>query len=240
MTDCERDAELAYAWGLRRSSPIHVIPGNFGVDLGRFPQPDPLLRYRFGLSPLPMVVYPRGLRGHVNYQGFVEAARILLGEGVEASFLGVGLAEAMATKDTVPGRLVFTKPVEYETILSIAASTNVVVSPAWSDGTPTSVLEGMAGGAIPVCGRLESMCELEGRGAMISWCDPSQPESIAAAMRLALDLSRNEANRSRNRSVVARHYSTSASAARAEQAYRDLAQVRVSPASAHHPTRTSA
>jgi glycosyltransferase involved in cell wall biosynthesis len=226
MSDCRRDAALADAWGLRSRTPRHVIPGNFGVDLDRFPAPNVELVEHLGLGSAPLVVFPRGVRGFVNYRGFLAAANAMLSDGVEAAFLGVGLTGVAEAARGVSGVLRCTGPLDHPTMLALAASSAVTVSPAYSDGIPNSVLEGMAGGSIPVCGDIDSLRELESHGAVIAWCDPSNAESIASAIASALRLYRNPAARYTNRRVISEHYSVSASLGRARAAYQDLATAR--------------
>jgi hypothetical protein len=223
MSDCERDAQLAREWGLPPNTPTHVIPGNFGVDLDRFPNPDPEFVKRLGLVAAPLVVFPRGLTGYVNHHGFVKAVKILLSEGVEAAFLALGLESAIEPGEEVPGLFRCIGKVDHESMLKIAASSAVTVSPSWSDGMPNSVLEGMAGGSIPACGDIASLRELERHGAVMSWCDPSRADSIAFAIRRALELCREPANRALNRKVVVAHYSTTVALRAAQSAYRELA-----------------
>jgi glycosyltransferase involved in cell wall biosynthesis len=223
FSDCRRDARHASEWGLRAAVPSHVVPGNFGVDLANFPRPDENQMRKLGLSSDALVTYPRGMRTFVNYRGFVEAARSLIAEGVQAQFLGVGLAEMAPTAGRVRGDLRCIGNVNHSEMLTLLAASAVVVSPAWYDGIPNSVLEGMAAGAIPVCGMVDSVAELEQDGAVISWCDASRADSIADAINHALHLSRDDSVRARNRMVIERRYSTKAADAVAQRAYSDLA-----------------
>lgn len=226
ICDCERDAALAQSWGLRSGAAQFVIPGNFGVNIAKFPDQDPDLATRLGLEDRPLVVYPRGIRAAVNGRGFLAAARLLASESVNASFVAVGLFDGRGAQADVPGRIVSTAPLDPATMLTLAASSAVTVSPSFSDGMPNSVLEGMAGGAIPVCGVLESLRELERKGAVIAWCDPGEPMSIASAITSALELAKNHEHGLRNRRVVVDHYSTSISVPRAREAYEQLVRAR--------------
>lgn len=222
MSDCQRDSDLAPSWGLRPAAPRYVIPGNFGIDLADFPTPDPDLRAQLRLENRPLVVYPRGIRAVVNHRGFVHAAHTLLAENVDACFVGVGLSPLYGRQADVPGRLLCTDNLDHRTMLRLAACSAVTVSPSHSDGMPISVIEGMAGGAIPACGDLASLRELERQDAVIAWCDPGEATSIASAVKDALRLAVDPSNRQRNRQVVADRCTTKVAVERAGEAYQQL------------------
>ncbi|GIJ52275.1 hypothetical protein Val02_91610 [Virgisporangium aliadipatigenens] len=219
FSDCARDVDLANRYGLRAETATAVVPGNFGVPLERFPAPDPALPLRFGLRQAPLVVYPRGVRGFVNHTGFLAAARELVADGVDASFLGVGIDAVAGAEAEIAGRIRCTGQLPLTTMLDVAAASAVTVSPSLADGIPNSVLEGMAGGAIPVCGPLESLRELEHDGAVMVWCDAYDTASIASAVRTALQLAADPANRERNRTLIAERYSTRSALHRVARAY---------------------
>jgi len=63
---------------------------------------------------------------------------------------------------------------------------NVLVSASTHDGTPNSVLEGMACGCFPVAGRLESLEEwiTHGRNGLL--VDPADPGDLAQAVLTSL------------------------------------------------------
>jgi glycosyltransferase involved in cell wall biosynthesis len=81
----------------------------------------------------------------------------------------------------------------------------VSVSITDRDGTPNSLLEAMAAGAIPVCGDLPSIREWiePGRNGFLAAYD--DPLAVAGALRLALGISEAErsAIRTRNSRIVA-------------------------------------
>jgi glycosyltransferase involved in cell wall biosynthesis len=63
----------------------------------------------------------------------------------------------------------------------------VVVSPSIHDGTPNSLLEGMACGCFPVVGDLESIREWIMPGHNGFLVDPNNPQAIADAVLIALE-----------------------------------------------------
>jgi len=62
-----------------------------------------------------------------------------------------------------------------------------VVSPSIHDGTPNSLLEGMACGCFPIAGDLESIREWITPGQNGLLVDPNNPQSIADAILTALE-----------------------------------------------------
>ena len=63
----------------------------------------------------------------------------------------------------------------------------IVVSPAVHDGTPNSLIEGMACGCFPVAGDLESIREWITHGQNGLLVNPNDPQSIADAILLGLE-----------------------------------------------------
>jgi glycosyltransferase involved in cell wall biosynthesis len=69
----------------------------------------------------------------------------------------------------------------------IFRAAQVVVSPSMHDGTPNSLIEGMACGCFPIAGDLESIREwiIDGQNGLL--VDPTDPQSIAIGILLALE-----------------------------------------------------
>jgi hypothetical protein len=223
FADCRRDAELAHEWGLRVGVPTYVVPGNFGVDTEALPARDEAVLAEHGVVGETVVLYPRGRRTFVNFTGFADAAVSLLSQHrVEASFVGVGLSGLAGIPPGFEGRISLTEALGHAEMLRLAACASVIVSPAWSDGIPNSVLEGMAFGAVPVCGRIDSLREVEENGGRIVWCDPSSSASIARGIEQALLLHRDEKVRAANRETVERKYSHRFSREHVQLAYSRL------------------
>ena len=90
-------------------------------------------------------------------------------------------------------------------MLSLFCRAEVSVSITDQDGTPNSLLEAMAAGAIPVCGDLPSIREWiePGRNGFLAAFN--EPLAVADALRLALGLSDAErsAIKSENGRVIA-------------------------------------
>lgn len=153
MADVGIDVGRAVRHGLRPGVPTMVAAGNFGVDETLF-SPGP--------TRVPQVVFPRGVRVHMDVQAEIdlvrEVARRLPGV---ARFIFVDAAgdrriAALAERDdvTVLGRVARPRLAE---LLSESA---VSVSTATSDGMPNSVLESLSAGAQTVAVELPQFTEL--------------------------------------------------------------------------------
>jgi glycosyltransferase involved in cell wall biosynthesis len=78
-------------------------------------------------------------------------------------------------------------PVSYKEMGNVFRRAQIVVSPSIHDGTPNSLLEGIACGCFPVAGDLESIREwiTSGRNGLL--VNPDDPQSIADAILLGLE-----------------------------------------------------
>ncbi len=155
--DCRRDIRLAKEWGFDASKPTCILPGNGGVRTDLFHPPADLV-------DVPVVVNPRGARSYVRTDVFFQAIPLVLKTFPNAQFLCASLAgnrealkwiEALHIDEAVKllPQLAATE------MADLFRSAQVVVSPSVHDGTPNSLLEGMASGCLPVAGDLESIRE---------------------------------------------------------------------------------
>jgi glycosyltransferase involved in cell wall biosynthesis len=224
FSDCKRDVSLARNFGLPLSSPAYVVPGNFGLDVQSFPAREVHFTKRFGLREAPLVTYPRGVRTCIDHAAVMRAFNEVVDRGVDASFLGVGLQGVADEGSYDRDRIVCLPSVTHFEMLRIAAHSSVTVSPSTSDGIPNSVLEGMAGGSVPVCSDLESLREIEDNGGVIVWVDPADASSIAAGIVKALDLARDHGVRLQNTQVISRHYASNSTCDTVVHAYQSMLQ----------------
>lgn len=182
--DCRRDVRLADAWGLDPSKPALVVPGNGGVRSDVFFPPR--------VAPGPVVLNPRGPRSYVDNRAFLRAIPLVLKQHPAARFLCASMAGdrqagALIRALGVSSSVELLEPLPHERMADLYRRAQVLVSPALHDGTPNSLLEGMACGCFPVVGDLESIREwiTQGRNGLL--VDPSSPEALAEAIVLALD-----------------------------------------------------
>ncbi len=182
--DCQRDIHLAEKWGLDAHKPRLVIPGNGGVRTDVFYPPQPLVEQ-------PVVVNPRGFRAYVRNDVFFQAIPLVLKEIPQARFLCAsmaGEAQALQWIETLGmGHAVeLLPPLPHEQMAAVFRRAGVLVSPSTHDGTPNSLLEGMACGCFPIAGQVESIHEWITDGENGLLVDPGDPRSLAEAISTAL------------------------------------------------------
>jgi len=159
-TDCERDVLLAREWGMPAQALTLVAPGNMGFD-GRF-----FRAPRVGQpAQRTLIVFPRGPASRINYVGFVEAAAQIILDHPNVVFVGVRLkgepaCEQIRNASADPERIILTDLLSQAELAELYRNAVAVVSPSASDGTPNSVLEGMACGAVPIVGDIAPLRDL--------------------------------------------------------------------------------
>lgn len=181
--DSSQDLARAVQSGLREGVPTLHAAGNFGVENELFFVDKNRTRG--------VVVYPRRAKPNANYRGFVEAA-IQLSQTFDARFVGVGLESAKDELEAEFGlsalsAVELTGQLDRAEMAALLRSAEVVVSPTFWDGTPISVLEAIACGAKVIAGRLPELVLLKERGMDVDLIDASTTQSIAAAIKRALD-----------------------------------------------------
>jgi glycosyltransferase involved in cell wall biosynthesis len=183
--DCQRDVRLAKQWGFKLGQPTLVMPGNGGVRAELFHPPDHPVE-------APVVINPRGFRGYVRNDTFFKAIPLVLERRPGARFVCLAMAgEPQALgwiRDLGIAHAVELLPlIPHEALGDVFRAAQVVVSPTTHDGTPNSLLEGMACGCFPVGGDLESIREWITPGVNGLLADPADSRSLADAILRALD-----------------------------------------------------
>ncbi len=178
--DCQRDIRMSKEWGFDPAKPTLLIPGNGGVKTEVFYAPS---------RPVdaPIVVNPRGNRAYVRNDVFFQAIPMVLAKRPDAKFVCVSqegergalrwiqrlnIAHATDLLPTVP----------HVEMARIFRGAQVVVSPTVHDGTPNSLLEGMACGCLPIAGDLESIREWITPGQNGLLVDATEPRHLARAI----------------------------------------------------------
>jgi glycosyltransferase involved in cell wall biosynthesis len=197
--DCERDIRLAHEWGLSVDKLTLVTPGNGGVRSDVFyPNPE--------LAKNPVIINPRGFRAYVRNEEFFKAIPLVLAKRADAKFIFssmAGVAQAIKwTKELGIEHAVQLNPqLSHTQMADVFRGAQIVVSPAIHDGTPNSLLEGIACGCFPIAGDLESIREWITHGENGLLVNPNDSQAIADAILLALenkDLRRNAAGLNAN------------------------------------------
>lgn len=180
MADCRRDIRLAQRYGFPAERPHAVLPGAGGLHLDLFYPPENPVKSR-------VAVNPRGMRGYIRNDTFFKAAARVLAELPEARFLcpamaGDPEAERWVSRLGIGAAVKLLPRQSREEIAALFRRSAVVVSPSEHDGTPNSLLEGMACGCFPVAGDIESIREWIADGHNGLLADPADPADLAAAI----------------------------------------------------------
>lgn len=171
--------------GLVCKEHTHIIPGS-GVDTNRFhstPQP----------AGAPVVILPARLLWDKGVGEFVEAAKVLRSEGIEARFVLVGSPDP-DNPASVP-REVLEKwqqegVIEWwgwqEDMPAVYAQANIVCFPSHREGLPKSLIEAAACGRAIVAADVPGSREVVRSGENGYLVPPSNIEKLADHLRLLL------------------------------------------------------
>ncbi len=183
--DCQRDIRLGKQWGFEADRPKLVIPGNGGIRAEIFYPPEK------GIQE-PVVINPRGLRTYVRNDIFFQAIPLVLAKRRDAKFIcasmeGEPQAMQWIERLNLSSAVELMPPLPYAKMAEVFRRAQVVVSPSIHDGTPNSLLEGMACGCFPVAGDLDSLREWIRPGENGLLTDVTDPQKLAEAILHALD-----------------------------------------------------
>jgi glycosyltransferase involved in cell wall biosynthesis len=183
--DCHRDVRLAREWGFSKDKPDLVAPGNGGIRTDVFyPPANPVEQ--------PVIINPRGFRPYVCNEAFFKAIPLVLEKQPKAKFifaLMAGESQALQwIRELEIGHAVeLLPPVSHFEMAEVFRRAQIVASPSIHDGTPNTLLEGIACGCFPVAGDLESIREWITPGKNGLLLDATNPQSIAEVMLSALE-----------------------------------------------------
>jgi len=184
-TDCHRDLRLAREWGFGGEKPVLVSPGNGGIRSDVFYPPT---------KPVdePIIINPRGFRPYVRNDSFFKAIPLVLAKQPNAKFMFASMAGESQAKQwlqelNISHAVELLHPLPHAKMADVFRRAQIVASPSIHDGTPNSLLEGIACGCFPIAGDLESIREWitpDENGLLF---DPTDPRSIAHAIISALE-----------------------------------------------------
>jgi glycosyltransferase involved in cell wall biosynthesis len=183
--DCERDIRLARTWGLGADRPTLVAPGNGGIRSDVFyPAKEPVTN--------PVIINPRGFRSYVKNETFFKSIPLVLAKRSDARFIcssmdGESQALQWMKELNIEHAVQLNPPLSHAQMGDVFRGAQIVVSPSIHDGTPNSLLEGMACGCFPIAGDLESIREWITPGQNGLLVDPNNPQAIADAILIALE-----------------------------------------------------
>ena len=197
--DCQRDVRLAREWGFGQGKPSLVAPGNGGIRTEVFYPP---------ASPVegPVIINPRGFRPYVRNDVFFRAIPLVLAKQPEAKFIfnlmaGEPQALAWIQELNINHAVELLPPQTPPQMAESFRRAQIVASPSVHDGTPNTLLEGIACGCFPAAGDLESIREWITSNENGLLFDPTDPQSIAEAILTAIqnkNLRRNAAGLNQN------------------------------------------
>jgi glycosyltransferase involved in cell wall biosynthesis len=219
--DCERDIRLAREWGLDPSKPTLVSPGNGGIHTDIFVPP---------AHPVeePVIFNPRGFRAYVRNDTFFRAIPLVLKQIPNARFICAsmaGQAEALnwVNKLGIEKSVELLAPRPHAEMADVYRSAQVIISPSTHDGTPNTLLEGMACGCFPIAGDLESIREWLTDGVNSLLVDSGNPSALAGAIVSAVknkDLRAQAAGQ--NETLIASRAEYTRNMARADDFYKKV------------------
>ena len=182
--DCQRDVRLAKEWGLGRGRPALVAPGNGGIRTDVFYPPS---------TPVeePVIINPRGFRPYVRNDVYFKAIPLVLAQQPKAKFMfalmaGERQAEQWIRELEIGHAVELLPPLSHSDMAGCFRRAQIVASPSIHDGTPNTLLEGIACGCFPVAGDLESIREWITPNENGLLFDSTDPQSIANALLTAL------------------------------------------------------
>lgn len=183
--DCHRDIRLANEWGFDASKPTLVAPGNGGIRTDIFYPPEKPIEE-------PVILNPRGFRPYVRNDTFFKAIPLVLAKHPNAKFICASMAGEPQANQWIR-ELGISHAVEllellpHEKTAEVYRRSQILVSPSVHDGTPNTLLEGMACGCFPLAGDLESIREWitpDQNGLLF---DSNDSQSIASALVKAIE-----------------------------------------------------
>src|SRR5260221_1571304 len=183
--DCQRDVRLAREWGLSGDKPHLVTPGNGGIRSDVFyPASKPVDE--------PIIINPRGFRPYVRNDSFFKAIPLVLAKHPKAKFIcalmaGDAQAEQWIRELNISHAVELLAPLPHFEMADLFRRAQIVVSPSVHDGTPNTLLEGIACGCFPVAGDLESIREWITPNENGLLYDSNDPQSIAEAIIAAIE-----------------------------------------------------
>jgi glycosyltransferase involved in cell wall biosynthesis len=183
-TDCYRDQPLAHSWGFGLQKLAIIIPGAGGIQRADFQPGTPE-------SP-PIVFNPRGLRAYVRNDTFFQAIPKILASHPEVRFVcsamqGQPEAERWVETLGIQSAVTLLPAIPRREMAAWFQKSQIVVSPSIHDGTPNTLLEGLASGCFPVVGDIETLREWITPGVNGLLFDPADPQELAEAVILALN-----------------------------------------------------
>jgi len=220
-SDCQRDVRLAREWGLSADKPHLVAPGNGGIRSDVFyPAEKPVEE--------PVIINPRGFRPYVRNDSFFKAIPLVLAKHPNAKFIcalmaGESKAEQWIGELGIGHAVELLAPIPHLEMAEVFRRAQIVLSPSIHDGTPNTLLEGIACGCFPVAGDLESIREWITPNENGLLFDSNDPQSIADSIVIAIE-NKNLRNKAAglNQTIISARAEYKQNMQRAEEFYKTI------------------
>ncbi|MCU0487267.1 MAG: glycosyltransferase [Anaerolineales bacterium] len=185
--DCRRDQRLAQAWGFDHAKLSIVLPGGGGIQMDVF-HPDLEAVHK----QAPLVLNPRGLRAYVRTDTIFRAIKLVHAQRPQVRFACTGMAGQSEASRWVSelgldGAVELLSPLSRDQMADLFRRAQVMLSITIHDGTPNTLLEGLASGCFPIAGDIESIREWITPGVNGLLVDPGDPQALAQAILQAFD-----------------------------------------------------
>lgn len=219
--DCQRDIRLAHQWGFASDKLSLVAPGNGGIRSDIFYPPETLVEE-------PVIFNPRGVRPYVRNDMFFQAIPLVLAKYPKAKFIFALMAGDTQVEEWIRelriGQAVeLLPPFSHHQMADVFRRAQIVASPSVHDGTPNSLLEGIACGCFPVAGDLESIREWITPNENGLLFDSNDSQSIADSICASLE---NKALRRKaaesNREIISTRADYGSNMKRANEFYKKV------------------
>ena len=226
--DCERDVRLARALGY--AGRATVLPTCGGLDESVFPglASRRNVRMRLGIdSSAPVIFDPRASRGYTRHDIFFAALPAILNKYPNAVIVTVGVDHDSELRNfsrelRVQSRVIFLPNQSAHQMADLYAASDVMVSPTEHDGTPNSLLEGMACGCFPIVSDLESLREWVDHGVNGFVVELSSESFQNAVIKALGDRKLRSSAALQNRNLIGRRATRAVVKAEISGFYRDV------------------
>jgi len=219
--DCRRDVRLAKAWGFEPRKPVLVAPGNGGIHTDIFFPPEKPVEE-------PVIINPRGFRPYVRNDIFFKAIPLVLAKRPDARFIfslmaGEPQAEQWIKELGIGHAVELLPSMSHSQMAEVFRRAQIVASPSVHDGTPNTLLEGIACGCFPIAGNLDSIREWITPNENGLLFDATDSQSIAEGILTAIENKSLRANAAGiNQEMIATRAEYEQTMQRAESFYREV------------------
>ncbi len=232
IADCQRDVELAGAWGFGPGRPAGIFPGNGGLEIPSDSDVNRLrgqTRSRLDIADdTPVVLSPRGQRGWLRVDTLCRAVpeivrRVPGTVTILVDSAGDGRITALVDELKIGDFCRLLPRQSPGQMTGLFAAADLAVSPSFHDGTPNTLLECMATGCFPVASKIAPVREWIDHGVNGLLFDPADPRELATLVVEALtgEKIREYAGKV-NRDLVAERAERRTTLARVDEFYRKV------------------